>query len=251
MHHRPSASERLATAREEAVTLHSKFEKEWAAQSARNAEAAKRAARKAAHPLGANTSPAVSGGKVKGGPKKKKRSTLANASNPHHLKNYVPSRLPNSGPPPSASATAASNQNLIGPLALRFLSAQLPPRRSRGMTVGSQNAITNGPAQLMYPGEEWICAFCEYDLFYGNEARLHRAVRNRKKILKRRRRAREKAAATASGAKGTTRAMTSSSQGDGGSEEGGDEGESVRTRGSDVGDRTQTGQASQQGGEGG
>lgn len=29
--------------------------------------------------------------------KKKKRSALANASNPHHLKNYVPSRLPHSG----------------------------------------------------------------------------------------------------------------------------------------------------------
>jgi hypothetical protein len=221
--------------RDEVATLSAKFEKEWSAQSARNAEAAKRAARKAANIPGSDT-PITSGGKLKGGTKKKKRSALANASNPHHLRNYVPSRLPNSGPPPSANAAAANQQTFISPLALRFLSAQLAPRRHRGANAGDPGRLTTATSQLMSPGEEWICPLCEYDLFYGNEARFHRAVRNRKKILKRRRRAREKAAATASGTKGAARAPTSS-QGD--EDAGSDEVESVKTRGSEAGDGVQ------------
>jgi len=220
--------------REEVAVLHGKFEKEWAAQSARNAEAAKRAARKAAKTPGSTATGAVADSKAKGGSKKKRRSALANASNPHHLRNYVPSRLPNSGPPPSVNGTGAHQQNLISPLALRFLSAQLPPKL-RGPAPGVGSIAGAGAiSQLTTPGDEWICAFCEYDLFYGDEARFHRAVRNRKKILKRRRRAREKAAATASGTKAVGRAGTTSSQGE--EEAGGDDDESVHTRGSDGGE---------------
>jgi len=220
-----ATSERLVTMREEVTTLHAKFEEEWAAQSARNAEAAKRAARKVANTPGSKSADAISNSKSKGGSKKKRRSALANASNPHHLRNYVPSRLPNSGPPPSVSGAAIHQQNLISPLALRFLSAQLPPKR-RGPAPAGNAAATS---QLTTPGDEWICAFCEYDLFYGDEARFHRAVRNRKKILKRRRRAREKAAATASGTKAAG-AGTVSSQGE---EEGGADDDESRSDGGD------------------
>ncbi|KAJ7498047.1 hypothetical protein B0H11DRAFT_830790 [Mycena galericulata] len=136
--------------------------------------------------------------------KKKKRSALANASNPHHLRNYVPSRLPHSGQPGAGGGTAngaqanANAQSYFGPLPLRFLSADIPPRRRRGRgkkapaPAGEQPVLTN-------PAEEWICAFCEYDLFYGDDRQHRRAVRSRKKILRRRRRARERAAAAASG----------------------------------------------------
>lgn len=124
--------------------------------------------------------------------KKKKRSALANASNPHHLRNYVPSRLPHSAQN-NTSQTNANAQSFLGPMPLRFLSAEIPPRR-RKKTPGAQPM-----AQLTNPADEWICAFCEYSLFYGDEQEYRRAVRNRKKILKRRRRARERAAAAASG----------------------------------------------------
>ncbi|TFK39495.1 hypothetical protein BDQ12DRAFT_681886 [Crucibulum laeve] len=127
--------------------------------------------------------------KQRGG-KKKKRSALANASNPHHLRNYVPSRLPHTGSNPQANATA---QNTLWPLPLRFLSAEIPPRRRK------KSQAAQPTSQLTNPSEEWICAFCEYDLFYGDEQEYRRAVRNRKKILRRRRRARERAAAAASG----------------------------------------------------
>ena len=83
---------------------------------------------------------------------------------------------------------------------MRFLSSEIPPRR-RGRGAKKAPAATAAPlVQLTYPAEEWICSFCEYDLFYGEDAAYRRAVRNRKKILKRRRRARERAAAAASGA---------------------------------------------------
>jgi hypothetical protein len=156
--------------------------------------------------LGANSLGAGgAGGKAKNG-KKKKRSALANASNPHHLRNYVPSRLPHSGHGDGGAAahgpggTAANaNANAIWPLPLRFLSSEIPPRRRS--RAKENTAPTSVPLiQLTHPGEEWICAFCEYDLFYGEDAAYRRAVRNRKKILKRRRRARERAAAAASGA---------------------------------------------------
>ena len=124
------------------------------------------------------------------GKKKKKRSALANASNPHHLRNYVPSRMPNQGHL-SAAQLGANTQNLLSPLPLVFLSAQIAARRS--------NNKTQWGVQLGNPGEEWICPTCEYRLFYGDEEGYRMGVRNRKKILKRRRRARERAAAAANG----------------------------------------------------
>ncbi|CCA71371.1 hypothetical protein PIIN_05310 [Serendipita indica DSM 11827] len=123
--------------------------------------------------------------------KKKKRSALANASNPHHLRNYVPSRLPQQAPPMTQASLAAAN--FLSPPPLRFLSAQIPPRRrKRDMTRSVALSAT-----LVSPIDEWICATCEYSLFYGDENAFRKAVRNRKRILLRRRKARERAAAAA------------------------------------------------------
>lgn len=126
--------------------------------------------------------------------KKKKRSALANASNPHHLRNYVPSRLPRSGPGGINQNTANSGDTLY-PLPIKFLSADISPRRRK------PNSPVQPPPtiQLTNPSEEWICVFCEYELFYGEEQEYRRAIRHRKKVLRRRRRAQERAAAAASG----------------------------------------------------
>lgn len=129
--------------------------------------------------------------------KKKKRSALANASNPHHLRNYVPSRLP------GYSAGGGENQvnshaNDLGPFPIRFLSAEIPPRRTRG-TGNKRSSQAQVQQQLANPAEEWLCVFCEYELFFGEEGEYRKAVRRRKAVLKRRRRARERAAAAASG----------------------------------------------------
>ena len=140
---------------------------------------------------------AVGVGKAKTG-KKKKRSALANASNPHHLRNYVPSRLPHSGggEGPGSQGQNGTNANTIWPLPLRFLSAEIPSRKRK------KNTTAVPLVQLMDPSEEWICAFCDYELFYGEDPVYRLAVRSRKKILKRRKRARERAAAAAAGGGG-------------------------------------------------
>jgi hypothetical protein len=207
------ASDRLRATREEVAVLHGKFEAELARQAAKSAEASKqatttvnttssnlkRSAPSNTQPAPGKTSttkpidpppePPVSTKKGK----KKKRSALANASNPHHLRNYVPSRLPNSGQVNSTQNT--NSQNYLSPPPLQFLSARLPPRRKR---YGDSDA-TPSPSTLTNPGDEWICPFCEYKLFYGEDVEYQGAIRNRKKVLKRRRRAQERAAAAASG----------------------------------------------------
>ena len=213
------ASDRLVATNEEVAEFHARFQAELARQAAKVAEAAKQAAASLSGPLAKRTNgtkqaqrattgtgpeakgaaeQSLLGTKGKGG-KKKKRSALANASNPHHLRNYVPSRLPHSGPP-SAQQAMQNAQNLLTPLPLRFLSAEIPPRRRKK----SEPNVTPVSTTLTNPADEWICPFCEYQLFYGDDQSYTRAVRNRKKILRRRRRARERAAAAASGAAAAT-----------------------------------------------
>ncbi|KAH9066559.1 hypothetical protein EDB87DRAFT_1586808 [Lactarius vividus] len=196
-----TASERLVATRAEYTVLYDRFEDEVVRQAEKAAENAKasavtgtgavgvagtkrgeRTVRKAravaAQSVQDTDTPVASKSpsSTKTSGKKKKRSALANASNPHHLRNYVPSRVPNPSHL-SAAQIGANTQNLLSPLPLVFLAAQVPPRRA----------------------EEWICPACEYRLFYGDEQGYRMGVRNRKKILKRRRRARERAAAAANG----------------------------------------------------
>jgi hypothetical protein len=203
------ASDRSISMRQEVIRLHARFEAEIARQVTKAAEAAKAAAaaagktrpkrsdrvqlRAATKLIGApaNVNPSIEQsliGSPGGKKKKKKRSALANASNPHHLRNYIPSRLPHSG----QQAAAQDVQNSLGPLPLRFLSADL----ALGRRSSEESALAAAPVD---PANEWICPFCEYNLFYSDEQAFRRAVRSRKKILKRRRRARERAAAAASG----------------------------------------------------
>ena len=212
-----SASERLVATRAEYTVLYDRFEDELVQQAEKAAENAKASAATGPGGMGAagakmseravrkgravavqsvqdtdTAAASKSASSTKTSGKKKKRSALANASNPHHLRNYVPSRIPN---PNHLSATqmGANAQNLLGPLPLVFLSAQIPPRR------GGQQRPMAAASQLANPAEEWICPACEYRLFYGDEQGYRMGVRNRKKILKRRRRARERAAAAANG----------------------------------------------------
>jgi hypothetical protein len=205
-----SASERLIATKEEVAMLRSRFEAELARQAAKAAKLAAASKLISSLPQKGRSKRAeqrartagILGGKgdqsaefldqalssMKGRGKKKKRSAMANASNPHHLRNYVPSRLPHSG-----QTNIAQTQNYLGLFPLRFLSAEIPPSRRKK----AQN-VTPIP-QLTNPADEWICPFCEYELFFGDDQDYRRTVRLRKKVLRRRRRARERAAAAASG----------------------------------------------------
>ncbi|KAJ7065404.1 hypothetical protein C8F01DRAFT_1125511 [Mycena amicta] len=194
-----STAERLVATKEEVAMLRGRFEAELARQAAKTAPRKstrqKRSTRTTITKDTASAVPAAAslmGIKPSNGKKKKKRSALANASNPHHLRNYVPSRLPN------AAVPSTNNGGTNWPLPLRFLSADIPRGRGKSAPAAAAAATAAGES-LTNPGDEWICAFCEYQLFYGDETAFRQAVKSRKKILRRRKRARERAAAAASG----------------------------------------------------
>ncbi|KAG1860240.1 hypothetical protein DFJ58DRAFT_681978 [Suillus subalutaceus] len=205
-----ATSDRLVATKQEVLALRNRFENELARQAAKVAKGAadtkqaaltaskgtkskrgektQQRALKGAAESGDQSAEFLEmpGGKGKGS-KKKKRNAIAIASNPHHRKNYVPSRLPSSGQANVVQANANA-QNMLGPLPLRFLSAQIPPRRRK-----KANTVTP-TAQIVNPADEWICPRCEYSLFYGEGSEYRQAVKNRKHILRRRRRAQERAA---------------------------------------------------------
>ncbi|KAF9063360.1 hypothetical protein BDP27DRAFT_239010 [Rhodocollybia butyracea] len=165
---------------------------------------------------------------------KKKRSALANASNPHHLRNYVPSRVPYANTPTNSNTTSGTNMNggwngggdpndLLSPFPWRFLTAEIPERGKRqsgktsgekkGMKNRDQNrptspmttnaaspvsaapgiALTNSAGANANATSEWLCVFCEYELFFGDEGEYRRVLKRRKGVLKRRKRARDRA----------------------------------------------------------
>lgn len=166
----------------------------------------------------AQATPPLQGGKQSPVPattskKKKKRSALANASNPHHLRNYVPSRLPASA---GGGGHSGPGDALGWPIPVRFLSAEIAPKKKgKNNSAPNSNVDTSG-LPLTNPADEWICAYCEYALFYGGSKEsggsYKKAIKNRKKILKRRRRARERAALAASG-KGAVKPVEKSQEG--------------------------------------
>lgn len=110
---------------------------------------------------------------------KKKRSAYANANNAHHRQNYVPSRLPASSggkkdtPESIAAATGGS------------LDLALPH--------DNESEVFNfGP-------DDWMCTFCEYELWYGTKPQLAKCVKKRKKLLKVRQKALDRAKGTVEG----------------------------------------------------
>ncbi|KAG2142844.1 uncharacterized protein EDB93DRAFT_1156673 [Suillus bovinus] len=225
-----ATSDRLVATKQEVLALRNRFENELARQAAKVAKAAADAKQAAVTASKVTKSKRgektqqralkgtaesgdqsaefleMPGGKGKGS-KKKKRNALAIASNPHHRKNYVPSRLPSSGQANVVQANANA-QNMLGPLALRFLSAQIPPRRRK-----KANTVTP-TAQMVNPADEWICPRCEYSLFYGEGSEHRQAVKNRKQILRRRRRAQERAAGGLNASKTPANLATSDEEDD-------------------------------------
>ncbi|WWD19125.1 hypothetical protein CI109_103583 [Kwoniella shandongensis] len=116
-------------------------------------------------------------GKTKNKSKKKKRSVLANQSNPHHVNNYRPSRTVS--PHGDPYEPYPHHLDLVAPPSMHFLAAQ--PIRKTAPIPG-----THAPPTAVRPAEDdYICCFCEFDLYYGSEKARKRAVRQRRRELKR------------------------------------------------------------------
>ncbi|XAO26195.1 hypothetical protein I312_105029 [Cryptococcus bacillisporus CA1280] len=118
--------------------------------------------------------------KTKKKSKKKKRSVLANQSNPHHVDNYPYEPWPN-------------HFDLISPPSMRFLATR-PQRATVPLPGAPQRRVTVRPSE-----EDYICCFCEYDLYYGSEKARKRAIRRRRRELKRKEAIKAKAKNVAEG----------------------------------------------------
>lgn len=130
---------------------------------------------------------------------KKKRSAYANANNVHHRQNYIPSRLPgrhtDSPELPTHAAPAA-------PAAAAPISAAKSSSAKYDTTHGSlDKPLPHGNASQVFNFEpdEWMCTFCEYELWYGSKPQLAKCVKKRKKLLKIRQKAIERAKGAADG----------------------------------------------------
>ncbi|GAA5932631.1 hypothetical protein JCM3775_005982 [Rhodotorula graminis] len=113
---------------------------------------------------------------------RKKRSAHANALNVHHRDNYVPSRLPSHTPSTNGVAHDANGTP--------YLTSW--PASDEALASAGPYASTCGAGHFCGP-DEWLCLFCEYELFYGEEPLLYRAVRKRHNVLKVRQKAKDRA----------------------------------------------------------
>lgn len=130
---------------------------------------------------------------------RKKRSAHANALNVHHRDNYVPSRLP--------SHTSSTNGVAHDANGTPYLTSW--PASEEALASAGPYASTCGAGHFCGP-DEWLCLFCEYELFYGEESLLYRAVRRRHNVLKVRKKAKDRATkATQGGASASASASAS------------------------------------------
>ncbi|BGP12701.1 hypothetical protein JCM10213_008839 [Rhodosporidiobolus nylandii] len=113
---------------------------------------------------------------------RKKRSAHANAHNVHHRDNYVPSRLPSQQHGTHTGSDGSGTPQLAS-----------WPASDEAIAAAGQYASTCGGGHFCTAPDETICLFCEYELFYGQESLLLKAVRKRKGVLSRRKKAKDRA----------------------------------------------------------
>lgn len=88
---------------------------------------------------------------------------------------------------------------LFFPPPTRFLAARPPKKRAEAEADGGAPPPANvneseaAPLPVDPADEEYVCCFCEYDLFFGSNASMEKGIRRRKKLLERKAKASEKA----------------------------------------------------------
>ncbi|KAJ9115922.1 hypothetical protein QFC22_005065 [Naganishia vaughanmartiniae] len=158
-------------------------------------------------------------GGAKKGKKKKKKSAMANAANPHHVKNYVPSRRPVNAPQTEMPNLVDMLATLFFPPPTRFLNSRPRKPDSTGQPSQSNQQKSAPSRPLADPADdEYVCSLCEYDLFFGTEQAMFKAIDRRKKVIERRQKAQEKAKGVMAG-KGLRPKSKKGGGGDGGDTE--------------------------------
>lgn len=85
------------------------------------------------------------------------------------------------------------------------------PASEEALASAGPYASTCGGGHYCSP-DEWLCLFCEYELFYGEEPLLYRAIRRRKNVLKVRKKAHDRANKATRNEGGTGESRTGSHQ---------------------------------------
>lgn len=102
---------------------------------------------------------------------------------------------------PSKSTPAPSARNKTKSTNGRRTSARKPvePAHHHGASCRYGHAHghgrPHGTGSALFTDDDWICVFCEYELYYGEAPRMLRAVRNRKKLVEKKTKAKTKAQA--------------------------------------------------------
>ncbi|GAA6036660.1 hypothetical protein JCM8097_001281 [Rhodosporidiobolus ruineniae] len=125
---------------------------------------------------------------------RKKRSAHANAHNVHHRDNYIPSRLAgqsSSSAHHHSSSTPTPGQHPHADGASSPFPSSWPASPEAVAAAGSY-AGTCANGHFCGP-DEYLCLFCEYEIWYGEEPLLLKAIRKRKGVLGRRKKARDRA----------------------------------------------------------
>ncbi|KAI9620252.1 hypothetical protein H4Q26_013821 [Puccinia striiformis f. sp. tritici PST-130] len=129
---------------------------------------------------------------------KKRRSAHANANNIHHRDNYVPSRLPTTSYGTNRSNGILNSNDLLDGLA-DFIGDSGSGSEDWNRFRLEFNQGKSPIARFFVEPDEWICSFCEYELWFGEPISLIKVIKNRKEVLKRRKRALDRAARSANG----------------------------------------------------
>lgn len=92
---------------------------------------------------------------------RKKRSAHANANNVHHRDNFVPSRIPGAN-------TSHAPQHHDSPSSPPLTSW---PASQEAIAAASSSRGGHDPSYFA-GADEWLCTFCEYEIFFGEESLL-------------------------------------------------------------------------------
>lgn len=126
-------------------------------------------------------------------PKKgrKKRIALANGQNPHHRDNYVPARKPSPASPHTTSQPLTDHGSTAASPLMSW-----PASDQAIAAVGGQHSSFDSQFAT---SDEFLCVWCDYELFYGEDHAFTKAMLKRQKLLKVRRKAKARAAKAANG----------------------------------------------------
>ncbi|SPO24851.1 uncharacterized protein UTRI_01353_B [Ustilago trichophora] len=98
---------------------------------------------------------------------------------------------PTPAPAPRSKAKAANGRRA----ATRKPAAEPAHQHGASCKHGHGHGRQHGIGSALFTDDDWICVFCEYELYYGEAPLMLRACRNRKKLVEKKSKAKTKAQA--------------------------------------------------------